>query len=160
MHAARISLLQTESGFCRPVFFVYVRQNLGSRGGGVAMPAASRASAAAHGCYRNAQVGASETDYSLDRMERRRGRESILNEPCRIFCVDSGAAFERGQPPSGAAATQTLEPRLYYLNVPGSDDIPVFDSALADFNFAQISVRTSSPVSTGSAMRNQLTAAH
>lgn len=36
--------------------------------------------------------------------------------------------------------TQTLEPRLYYLNIPykNQDQIPLFDTALADFNFAQI----------------------
>src|SRR5690606_27606468 len=36
--------------------------------------------------------------------------------------------------------TQTLEPRLYYVNIPNRDqsNIPAFDTAPADFNFAQI----------------------
>jgi LPS-assembly protein len=48
--------------------------------------------------------------------------------------------FERPSTLFGRDYTQTLEPRLYYLNVPYRDQsaIPVFDSGLADFNFAQI----------------------
>jgi LPS-assembly protein len=40
----------------------------------------------------------------------------------------------------GNSLTQTLEPRIYYLYVPERDQrqFPVFDSALTDFNFAQI----------------------
>ncbi|MFX6724659.1 LPS assembly protein LptD, partial [Acinetobacter baumannii] len=36
--------------------------------------------------------------------------------------------------------TQTLEPRLFYVRTPYRDQsqYPVFDSGLADFNFAQI----------------------
>jgi LPS-assembly protein len=57
-----------------------------------------------------------------------------------IFSLDSGLTFERETQFSGQAFTQTLEPRLYYLNVPYKDQsqIPNFDSGEADFNFAQI----------------------
>jgi LPS-assembly protein len=57
-----------------------------------------------------------------------------------IFSVDSGMTFERSSNWFGRDYTQTLEPRLYYLNIPyeNQDDIPLFDTALADFNFAQI----------------------
>jgi LPS-assembly protein len=57
-----------------------------------------------------------------------------------IFSVDSGLTFERETKYYGEAFTQTLEPRLYYLNVPYRDQshIPNFDSGEADFNFAQI----------------------
>jgi LPS-assembly protein len=54
--------------------------------------------------------------------------------------VDSGLVFEREAEWFGRSLTQTAEPRLFYVKIPGRDqsDIPVFDSALADFNFAQI----------------------
>ncbi|MGC8000785.1 LPS assembly protein LptD, partial [Salmonella enterica] len=40
----------------------------------------------------------------------------------------------------GRSVTQTLEPRLFYVRTPYRDQsqYPVFDSGLADFNFAQI----------------------
>lgn len=90
------------------------------------------------GWYATPKIGVSVTDYSLDRRTTT-GPESI-SRTLPIFSVDSGMTFERPTTWFGAAATQTLEPRLYYLNVPYKDqsDIPVFDSALADFNFAQI----------------------
>lgn len=57
-----------------------------------------------------------------------------------IFSLDSGMTFERSSNWFGRNYTQTLEPRLYYLNIPYRDQsqIPLFDTALADFNFAQI----------------------
>ena len=57
-----------------------------------------------------------------------------------IFSVDSGMTFERPSNWFGRDYTQTLEPRLYYLNIPYEDqsDIPLFDTSSADFNFAQI----------------------
>ena len=71
-----------------------------------------------------------------------------------IMSLDSGMTFERDTTWFGAAATQTLEPRLYYLYVPykNQDLIPNFDSGVADFNFAQSSARTSSAAMTASRM--------
>jgi LPS-assembly protein len=48
--------------------------------------------------------------------------------------------FERDVEWFGKGHIQTLEPRLYYVNIPYRDqsNIPLFDTALADFNFAQI----------------------
>jgi LPS-assembly protein len=48
--------------------------------------------------------------------------------------------FERDTRLFGRDFTQTLEPRLYYVNIPYRDQsrLPNFDSAPADFNFAQI----------------------
>ncbi|WP_333904417.1 LPS-assembly protein LptD [Achromobacter insolitus] len=56
-----------------------------------------------------------------------------------IVSVDSGMIFERDTTLFGKASTQTLEPRLYYLYVPYRDQskIPVYDTSLADFSFAQ-----------------------
>jgi LPS-assembly protein len=57
-----------------------------------------------------------------------------------IFSVDSGMNFARSTTAFGNAFTQTLEPRLYYLYIPyrRQDQLPVFDTAVADFNLAEI----------------------
>jgi LPS-assembly protein len=54
--------------------------------------------------------------------------------------VDSGLTFDRQSALFGEAATQTLEPRLFYVYVPyhNQDDIPLFDTTLADFNYPQL----------------------
>ena len=54
--------------------------------------------------------------------------------------VDTGLAFERPSSLYGQPATQTLEPRLFYVYVPyhNQDDIPIFDTTLADFNYPQL----------------------
>jgi LPS-assembly protein len=54
--------------------------------------------------------------------------------------VDSGLTFERPSTLYGEQARQTLEPRLFYVYVPfhNQDDLPVFDTTLADFNYPQL----------------------
>ncbi len=57
-----------------------------------------------------------------------------------IFSLDSGVFMERDWTFRGSEYTQTLEPRLYYLYIPYQDQsrLPNFDSALADFSYAQM----------------------
>lgn len=57
-----------------------------------------------------------------------------------IASVDSGLLFDRPVNWHGTAFEQTLEPRLYYLNVPFRDQskLPNFTTAEKDFNFAEI----------------------
>ncbi|MEG0820613.1 MAG: LPS-assembly protein LptD [Burkholderiaceae bacterium] len=57
-----------------------------------------------------------------------------------IASLDSGLIFERDTTWFGRASQQTLEPRLYYAYTPYRDQsrLPNFDSAFADFNFAQL----------------------
>ena len=54
--------------------------------------------------------------------------------------LDTGLVFERDTKSFGAGSTQTLEPRLFYVYVPyrNQDALPVFDTALADYNYAQL----------------------
>jgi LPS-assembly protein len=54
--------------------------------------------------------------------------------------LDSGLTFERPSSLYGEKATQTLEPRLFYVYVPyhNQDAIPLFDTTLADFNYATL----------------------
>lgn len=57
-----------------------------------------------------------------------------------IVSLDGGLIFERPGRLFNRAVTQTLEPRLYYLYVPYKDQsrLPVYDTALANFNFGQL----------------------
>jgi LPS-assembly protein len=56
------------------------------------------------------------------------------------FSVDSGLIFDRDARFFGEKLTQTLEPRMFYVNIPyrNQDPMPLFDTALADFNFPQL----------------------
>jgi LPS-assembly protein len=56
------------------------------------------------------------------------------------FSADTGLIFERNARFFGETLTQTLEPRLFYVNIPyrNQDRIPLFDTAIADFNFPQL----------------------
>ena len=87
--------------------------------------------------YVTPKIGLHTTHYALER------NQTTLPDATRtvpIFSVDSGMIFERDADILGQAYVQTLEPRLYYLNIPYRDQnlIPNFDTAEADFNFAQI----------------------
>ena len=65
---------------------------------------------------------------------------TVFNRTIPRYSVDSGLLFERSVSTLGEAYTQTLEPRLYYLNVPYYDQssIPVYDSAYMIFNTDQL----------------------
>jgi LPS-assembly protein len=54
--------------------------------------------------------------------------------------LDSGLVYERDTSAFGEGSTQTLEPRLFYVYIPyrNQDSFPIFDTALADFNYAQL----------------------
>lgn len=68
------------------------------------------------------------------------GNESDFHRVVPTFSVDSGLVFERATDLFDQKLTQTLEPRLFYVNTPYRDQskLPLFDTADADFNFAQI----------------------
>jgi len=57
-----------------------------------------------------------------------------------IGSLDSGLFFERSLKLGDTPYLQTLEPRLFYLNVPYKDqnDLPLFDTAASDFSFNQM----------------------
>ena len=92
--------------------------------------------------YLTPRVALHSTSYSLDHQGA--GIPDRITRNVPIFSIDSGVTFERPLDGFGFGPdrplTQTLEPRFYYLRVPTRDQslIPVFDSGLADFNFAQI----------------------
>lgn len=84
------------------------------------------------------KVGLHMSKYSLDQL--------TANDPTgytRVlptFTLDTTVVFEREGEALGKGYIQTLEPRLYYVNIPYKDQskLPLFDTALSDFNFAQM----------------------
>jgi LPS-assembly protein len=106
--------------------------------------------------YFTPKVGYHTTNYSFE--EENRPGES-RNVP--IYSVDTALTFERETTLWGRDVLQTLEPRLYYVYIPfrPQEQLPNFDTALADFNLAQIF--TENQFSGGDRINdaNQLTAA-
>ena len=84
------------------------------------------------------KVALHATDYQLENQTP--GKRTSFQRTLPTFSVDSGLIFERQSTFFGDALTQTLEPRLFYVNTPFRDQqaLPNFDSALSDFNFAQM----------------------
>lgn len=90
------------------------------------------------GYFIKPQVSVHATNYHL--VNPSAGQDADAHRVVPIFSLDSGLVFERDTSLFGRDFTQTLEPRLYYVNIPYRDQsrLPNFDSAPADFNFAQI----------------------
>lgn len=98
--------------------------------------------------YLTPKLGVHYTHYSLgadtlgrpDATGTLRPYDASATRVLPILSLDGGLTFERQTALFGRMFTQTLEPRLYYLYVPYKDQsrLPSFDTAEADFNFAQI----------------------
>ena len=84
------------------------------------------------------KFGVHSTQYALN--QQAAGEPTSMSRTLPIFSLDSTVVFERESSLFDIDYIQTLEPRLYYVNIPYKDQskIPVFDSGLSDFNFAQI----------------------
>ena len=87
------------------------------------------------------KFGLHMTSYKLDRPVSGI-EETSFSRALPTFSLDSTVVFEREGKLLDNEYIQTLEPRLYYVNIPYRDQnnakYPVFDSGLTDFNFAQI----------------------
>lgn len=83
------------------------------------------------------KVGVRFTQYNLDS-----GGffDKSPNRVAPFASFDSGLFFDRDVNLLGNQYRQTLEPRLYYLYVrpTDQDDLPIFDTGLRDFSFAQL----------------------
>jgi len=90
------------------------------------------------GYFVTPKVSLHASRYSLE--NRTAGASSDLTRTVPTFSVDSGLVFERDAQFFGNAMTQTLEPRLFYVYTPYRDQtqFPIFDTGLADLNFAQL----------------------
>jgi LPS-assembly protein len=78
------------------------------------------------------------TNYQLDNPAI--GQNQNLQAVAPSVSIDTGLVFERRAKLFNEEMTQTLEPRLFYVKTPYRDqsNFPLFDTAIADFNFAQI----------------------
>ncbi|HEX9194646.1 MAG TPA: LPS assembly protein LptD, partial [Azonexus sp.] len=85
------------------------------------------------------KIGVSATQYGLSNLTDP-NQASSISRVLPTFSIDSSLIFERETSLLDKAFIQTLEPRLYYVYIPykNQSNIPIFDTAQADFNFAQI----------------------
>ncbi|MDY7576765.1 LPS-assembly protein LptD [Herbaspirillum sp. RTI4] len=92
------------------------------------------------GYYITPKVMLDATNYRLDTIAP--GGQTNFTRVVPTVSVDSGLTFEREASLFGRSVTQTLEPRLFYVRTPYRDQnpniYPVFDTGLADLNFASI----------------------
>ncbi|MFY2764075.1 LPS assembly protein LptD [Arenimonas sp. MALMAid1274] len=77
------------------------------------------------------------TAYSLDDALVPAGGSDSPSRSLPIMSLDAGAFFERELNWRGGKFLQTLEPRLYYLNVPyrDQDELPLFDTQPLTFSW-------------------------
>ena len=92
----------------------------------------------APGWFLTPTVGMHHVNYRLTRAAP--GQEEAPQADVPWLSADTGLIFERDARFFGEAFTQTFEPRLFYVyaRYHNQDDIPLFDTALADFNFPQL----------------------
>jgi len=78
--------------------------------------------------------------YDIEAHASRPGMATKLSRTIPTVSLDSGMVFERQTTLFGGGATQTLEPRLFYVYTPyeNQDEIPLFDTGRAGFNYAQL----------------------
>lgn len=88
--------------------------------------------------YVTPKLGVHSTQYSLG--DNNPGTESKFDRTLPTFSLDSGMTLERDITANELEYVQTLEPRIYYVNIPYSDQsmLPIFDSAPAAFSFMQM----------------------
>lgn len=80
-------------------------------------------------------VGYRYTSYELDNLQPQ--ENTSPDRGTSIFSLDGGLFFDRVLP---SGRTQTLEPRMFYLNVPYEDQsgLPDFDTSDFTFGFSQL----------------------
>ena len=80
------------------------------------------------------------TGYSLDRGLAQTLGGSSPSRGQSILSVDAGLFFDRDTTVKGKDYLQTIEPRLFYLNVPyaDQDDMPLFDTQPLTFSWGQL----------------------
>jgi LPS-assembly protein len=117
------------------------------------------------GAFLTPKLGGHYTAYSLSEIPLTGSSvpqyPASITRSLSIFSLDSGLIFERETRAQGQTVIQTLEPRLFYVYVPYKDQnqIPLFDTAIADFNYAQIFSENSFSGGDRINDANQLTAA-
>jgi LPS-assembly protein len=92
----------------------------------------------APGYFFTPKLGARAARYALEGTAPGQPERQSFSVPWAS--LDSGLVFERQAHWWGERLTQTLEPRLYYVYAPyrNQEQVPLFDTSLADFNYAQL----------------------
>ncbi|HUQ26848.1 MAG TPA: LPS-assembly protein LptD, partial [Burkholderiales bacterium] len=90
------------------------------------------------GWFFTPKAGVRYMGYSLERTAE--GQDTTPHATVPWLSVDTGMVFDRDATLFGDSVQQTLEPRLFYVYAPyrNQDQIPIFDTALADFNYPQL----------------------
>jgi len=90
------------------------------------------------GYFLKPKLGAHHAQYVLTRTNPGQPDHQSVTVPW--LSLDGGLVFDRATQWGGAAATLTMEPRLFYVYAPYRDQsqMPLFDTFLADFNYAQL----------------------
>ena len=90
------------------------------------------------GWYLTPKAGVRYVTYELEQTASGAPTNPFIAIPW--FSIDSGLVFDRQTSWFGQGYNQTLEPRLFYVRVPyhNQDNVPLFDTALADFNYPQL----------------------
>jgi LPS-assembly protein len=92
----------------------------------------------APGYFATPRLGVHRVGYNLTRPGAGQAERQDFTIPW--VSLDGGLVFERDSDWFGNSLTQTLEPRLYYVYAAyrNQDQAPLFDTALADFSYAQL----------------------
>lgn len=87
--------------------------------------------------YITPKLGAHITKYSLSNTG---GAFDSDTRALPTFSIDSGLFFDRDMRVVKNRYTQTLEPRLFYVYIPNTDQsrLPIFDTGLSDLNLSTI----------------------
>ena len=90
--------------------------------------------------FLRSELGVRHTQYQLDSDYLPAFPQTSPSRTTPILSVDGGLVFERPVQWSSTRMLQTLEPRVYYLNVPYRDqsDLPVFDTQELGFSWGQL----------------------
>lgn len=117
--------------------FVRFRRDIGEEGNRADVRPNLILSLDAISWYLKSEAAVRYTNYKLD--NRAPGQESSFTRSVPSLTLDTGLRFERL---TQRGNVQTLEPRLFYVNVPFRDqtDFPDFDAGEPDFEFGQLFV--------------------
>jgi LPS-assembly protein len=129
--------------FRRPVFF---GQRLGAEGNRLQTYPTVSYPIVRPGWFITPKVGVNYTQYDTNwygtdwnGLGSTAGYQRNQSRTVPIASLDAGMVFERQTTLFDRSATQTLEPRLYYLRVPyrNQNNLPVYDTTLGNFSFDQ-----------------------
>ncbi len=87
--------------------------------------------------YVTPKIGVHHTSYNLNNDPN---KQNSVDRTLPILSVDSGLFFDRDLKIAGTDFSQTVEPRMFYVYIPNSNQskIPVFDTSESDLNFSTL----------------------